>query len=46
MSADIKQPEKESIQTEEWTCVKNTQETRTVAQDERIEVDDACQTDV
>lgn len=47
MSADIKQPEEESIQTEEWTCVKNAQETRTDAQeDERIEVDNACQTDV
>lgn len=46
MSSDIKQPEEESIQTEEWTCVKNAQETRTDAQeDERIEVD-ACQTDV
>lgn len=47
LSADIKQPEEESIQTEEWTCVKNAQETRTDAQeDERIEVDNACQTDV
>lgn len=43
MSAETKQPEEESIQTEEWTCAKNAQETRT---DERIEVDNACQTDV
>lgn len=47
MSADIKQPEEESIQTEEWTCVKNAQETSTEAQDhERTDVDNACQTDV
>lgn len=47
MSADIKQPEEESIQTKEWTGVKNAQETRTDAQeDEKIEVDSACQTDV
>lgn len=47
MSADIKQPEEESIQAEEWTCVKSTQETKTDAQeDERIEVGSACQSDV
>lgn len=46
MSADTKQPE-ENIQTEEWTCAKNAQETRTDAQkDARIEADNACQTDV
>lgn len=47
INADIKQPEEECIQTEECACVKNAQETRTDAQeDERIEVDNSCQTDV
>lgn len=47
MSADVKQPQEENIQTEEWTCVKNGQETRTdVQEDKRIEVEDTCQTDV
>lgn len=47
MSADIKQPEEESIQTEEWTCVKNAKETSTDAQDdERTDVGNASQTDV
>lgn len=47
MSADIKQPQEESIQIEEWTCGENGQETKkNPREDERIEVDGTCQTDV
>ncbi|XP_003970059.3 lymphatic vessel endothelial hyaluronic acid receptor 1a [Takifugu rubripes] len=47
MSADMKQPQEESIQIEEWTCGGNGQETKTDPQeDERIEVGGTCQTDV
>lgn len=47
MSADIKQPQEESIQIEECSCGENGQETKTDPQeDERIEVDGTCQTDV
>lgn len=47
ISTDIKQPEEESIQTEEWMCVKNAKETSTDAQDaERTDVGNASQTDV
>ncbi|KAM3626136.1 uncharacterized protein V6R79_023275 [Siganus canaliculatus] len=41
LSTDIKQ-QQEYIETEEWTCVKNTKETNSVAQEEeRIEVEDS-----
>ncbi|KAL6113072.1 lyve1 [Pungitius sinensis] len=40
MSSDMKQKQ-EDIQTEEWTCVKNTKETKTAAQeDEKIQMED------
>lgn len=47
MSADIKQPQEESIQIEEWTCGENGQETKTDPQEEeRTEVDGTHQNEV
>lgn len=46
MSDGIKQPQDESIQIEERTCVKDGQETKTDPQeDERIDVGGTCVTD-